>query len=73
MTLLAVFVQISMANKIIIPAMAAVKFPDIEVNNSGNKTWKLPITFNRDMVDAEKAAVPKATLLCLSFRANSQV
>ncbi|XP_018833162.1 uncharacterized protein LOC109000664 [Juglans regia] len=64
--------KISMANKIIIPAMAAVKFPDIEVNYSGNKTWKLPITFNRDIVDAEKAAIPKATLLCLSFGANSQ-
>ncbi|KAG6617947.1 hypothetical protein I3842_13G141400 [Carya illinoinensis] len=63
---------ISTANKIIIPAMAAVKFPDIEVNYSGNKTWKLPITFNRDMVDAEKAAIPKATLLCLSSPGNSQ-
>ncbi|KAG6682439.1 hypothetical protein I3842_13G141600 [Carya illinoinensis] len=52
--------------------MAAVKFPDIEVNYSDNKTWKLAITFNRDMVDAEKAAIPKATLLCLSFHENSQ-
>lgn len=73
MTLLAVIVQISMANKIIIPAMAAVKFPAIEVNYSDSRTLKLPIAFNGDMVDTEKAAIPKATLLCLSFRANSQV
>lgn len=72
MTLLLVFVQLAMANKIIIPAMAAVKFPALEVNYSDGKTVKLPITSNGD-VDADKSAIPKVSLLCLSFRANSQV
>lgn len=62
-----------MANKIVIPAIAALKFPDREVNYSDGKTLKLPVTSNGDMVGADKAAIPKATLLCLSFRANSQV
>jgi ATPase complex subunit ATP10 len=73
MTLLLVFVQLAMANKIIIPAMAAVKFPALEVNYSDGKTAKLPITSNGDIVDADKSAIPKVSLLCLSFRANSQV
>lgn len=64
--------KIATANKIVIPAMAAVKFPEIQVNYSDGKTLKLPITSNGDIVDAEKAAIPKATLICLSFRANSQ-
>ena len=67
------FVQIAMANKIIIPAMAAVKFPALEVNYSDGTTVKLPKTSNGDIVDVNKLAIPKASLLCLSFRANSQV
>jgi ATPase complex subunit ATP10 len=67
MTLLLVFVQLAMANKIIIPAMAAVKFPALEVNYSDGKTVKLPITSNGDIVDADKSAIPKVSLLCLSF------
>jgi ATPase complex subunit ATP10 len=66
-------VQIATANKIVIPAIAAVKFPDREVTYSDGKTLKLPIASNGDMVAADKADIPKATLLCLSFRANSQV
>lgn len=64
--------KIATANKIVIPAIAAVKFPDREVTYSDGKTLKLPIASNGDMVAADKAAIPKATLLCLSFRANSQ-
>lgn len=64
--------KISMANKIIIPAMAAVKFPDMEVNYSDGKILKLPPTFIGGVVDADKSAIPNASLLCLSFRANSQ-
>uniref|UniRef100_A0A2N9GBR9 Uncharacterized protein n=1 Tax=Fagus sylvatica TaxID=28930 RepID=A0A2N9GBR9_FAGSY len=65
--------KLAMANKIIIPAMAAVKFPALEVNYSDGKTVKLPITSNGDIVDADKSAIPKVSLLCLSFRANSQL
>ncbi|KAB1227353.1 hypothetical protein CJ030_MR1G005945 [Morella rubra] len=52
--------------------MAAMKFPDLQVNYADGKKLKLPISSNGDMVDAERASIPKASLLCLSFRANSQ-
>ncbi|XP_028069553.1 uncharacterized protein LOC114272076 isoform X5 [Camellia sinensis] len=65
--------KIALANKIIIPAMAAVKFPALEVNYSDGTTLKLPMTSSGNGVDAYKSVVPKATLLCLSFRASSQV
>lgn len=70
-----VYVQIAMANKIIIPAMAALKFPTLEVNYSGSKTLKLPVTSNKNgnVADADNSPIPNATLLCLSFRASSQV
>ncbi|CAK9186790.1 unnamed protein product [Ilex paraguariensis] len=64
--------KIAMANKIIIPAMAAVKFPALEVNYSDGSSLKLPIASDGNDVDAYKSDVPKASLLCLSFRANSQ-
>lgn len=64
--------KIAMANKIIIPAMAAIKFPALEVNYSDGTTVKLPKTSNGDIVGVDKSAIPKASLLCLSFRANSQ-
>lgn len=65
--------QIGMANKIIIPAMAAVKFPNLEVNFSDGKTLKLPFGSNGNKADAESSTSPKTSLLCLSFRASSQV
>ncbi|XP_051132553.1 uncharacterized protein LOC127252431 [Andrographis paniculata] len=65
--------KIGMANKIIIPAAAAMKFPAIEVNGLDASTVKLPV------ISDEKAAgtsspsnAPKASLVCLSFRASSQ-
>ncbi|KAL5580176.1 hypothetical protein UlMin_012618 [Ulmus minor] len=66
--------KIAMANKIIIPAMVARKFPSIEVNFSDGKAFKLPIVSggNGDSVDADKLDIPKASLLCLTFRASSQ-
>lgn len=64
--------KIGIANKIIIPAMAAVKFPGVEVSYSDGTTFNLPITSNGNDVDAYNSVVPKATLLCLSFRASSQ-
>ncbi|KAI4322349.1 hypothetical protein L6164_022053 [Bauhinia variegata] len=64
--------KIILANKVIVPAMAAVKFPDFEVNYSDGKTLKLPIRLCGNVADADESSVPKASLICLSFRANSQ-
>ncbi|KAI3822842.1 hypothetical protein L1987_10441 [Smallanthus sonchifolius] len=64
--------KIATANKVIIPAMAAVKFPQIEVNYSNGKCSKLPITTFGSETESMKADVPKAILMCLSFRATSQ-
>lgn len=46
--------------------MEAVKFPTVEVNFSDGSSLKLPIT-------SDTMNVPKVSMLCLSFRANSQV
>ncbi|XP_017435161.1 uncharacterized protein LOC108341972 isoform X1 [Vigna angularis] len=64
--------KIGVANKVIIPAMTAVKFPDLEVSFSDGKTMKLPIRVSDLAVDSDKSSVPKASLVCLSFRASSQ-
>lgn len=65
--------QIAAANKVIIPAMVAVKFPDFEVSFSDGKTMKLPFRLSDKAVGSDKSSVPKASLVCLSFRASSQV
>ncbi|BBH05069.1 hypothetical protein Prudu_016355 [Prunus dulcis] len=67
--------KISVANKILIPATVAVKFPDLEVNYSDGKISKLPIgsNGNGNVAAANKAEIPKASLVCLSFRASSQI
>lgn len=64
--------KIAMANKILIPAMTAMKFPALEVNYPDGRTIKLPISANTNDVDVYKSEIPKASLLCLSFRASSQ-
>nr|AKM76487.1 AT1G08220-like protein [Hypseocharis bilobata] len=64
--------KIAMANKIVIPAMAAVKFPALEVNYSDGKMLKLPIIGDGNPADSDGIPIPKASLLCLSFRASSQ-
>lgn len=53
--------------------MAAVKFPALEVNYSDGSILKLPITSGGTEPATDKPDAPKASLLCLSFRANSQV
>ncbi|XP_028776724.1 uncharacterized protein LOC114733416 isoform X2 [Neltuma alba] len=65
--------KIAIANKVIIPAMVAVKFPDLEVIERDGRAAKLPFRQCENVVDADQATVPKASLLCLSFRASSQV
>ncbi|KAG4960268.1 hypothetical protein JHK87_036901 [Glycine soja] len=64
--------KIAVANKLIIPAMVATKFPDFEVSFTDGKTMKLPIRVSDRAVDSDKSSVPKASLVCLSFRASSQ-
>ncbi|RXI04692.1 hypothetical protein DVH24_038966 [Malus domestica] len=66
--------KIYVANKTIVPAMAAIKFPDLEVNYSDGKVLKLPVRSNGNgnVAEANKLEVPKASLVCLSFRASSQ-
>ncbi|EPS73853.1 hypothetical protein M569_00916 [Genlisea aurea] len=59
--------KIASANKIIVPITAALKFPTLQVCNSDRTNLKLPITS-----DGRSWDVPKASLLCLSFRATSQ-
>ncbi|TYJ26404.1 hypothetical protein E1A91_A07G117500v1 [Gossypium mustelinum] len=64
--------KIALANKILIPGIAARKFPAVDVIYSDGRKSKLPIVFDASGVDASKLAVPGASLVCLSFRANSQ-
>uniref|UniRef100_A0A7C9DZE9 Uncharacterized protein n=1 Tax=Opuntia streptacantha TaxID=393608 RepID=A0A7C9DZE9_OPUST len=65
--------KIAMANKVLVPATTAVKFPTLEVSYSDGKIIKLPVGLDGNAGDASKLDLPKATLLCLSFRASSQV
>ncbi|KAH9660381.1 mitochondrial ATPase complex subunit ATP10 [Citrus sinensis] len=65
--------KIATANKIIIPALAAVKFPDLDVSYSDGTPLKLPVCSSGDVANADKAAIPKVSLVCLTFRASSQV
>ncbi|KHG10302.1 tRNA (adenine(58)-N(1))-methyltransferase catalytic subunit TRMT61A [Gossypium arboreum] len=64
--------SIALANKILIPGIAARKFPAVDVIYSDGRKSKLPTVFDASGVDDSKLAVPEASLVCLSFRANSQ-
>nr|XP_043610097.1 uncharacterized protein LOC122581845 isoform X2 [Erigeron canadensis] len=64
--------KIATANKVLIPAMAAVKFPQLQVSSSNGNSFKLPITTFGTDAGSLKADAPKVTLMCLSFRAASQ-
>ncbi|KAK6936132.1 ATPase assembly factor ATP10 [Dillenia turbinata] len=65
--------KIGMTNKIIIPAVEAVKFPAFEATYSDGRTLTLPITTAANSAsDSSNLAIPKASLICLLFRANSQ-
>lgn len=67
------FLQIAAANKTVIPAVSAIKFPALAVTFSNGKIMTLPVTPNSNEVSTEDLAVPKVSLVCLSFRASSQV
>lgn len=62
-----------MANKVLIPAMVAAKFPNLDVRFSDGRTLKLPFCTSGNVADADESAAPKVTVLCLGFRASSQV
>ncbi|CAI0452717.1 unnamed protein product [Linum tenue] len=64
--------KIARANKIIIPAETAAKFPDFDVNFSDGRALKLPTRFGGSITKSDASDFPNATLLCLSFRASSQ-
>nr|AKM76477.1 AT1G08220-like protein [California macrophylla] len=64
--------KIAPANKIIIPAITASKFPSLEVNYPDGRTLKLPIILNGNVTKDNVMPNPKASLLCLSFREFSQ-
>lgn len=53
--------------------MQALKFPDLEVTQPDGESFKLPISCKENMVDINMPTTPKVSLVCLSFRANSQV
>ncbi|XP_040968460.1 uncharacterized protein [Gossypium hirsutum] len=65
--------KIARENKILILGIAARKFPAMDVIYSDGRKSKLPIVFDASGIDTSKLAVPEASLVCLSFRANSQV
>ncbi|KAA3457011.1 Mitochondria isoform 1 [Gossypium australe] len=54
--------KIALANKILIPGIAARKFPAVDVIYSDGIKSKLPIVFDASGVDASKLAVPEASL-----------
>ncbi|KAK2663121.1 hypothetical protein Ddye_001695 [Dipteronia dyeriana] len=59
--------KVAMANKIVIPEMAAVKFPNLDVSFPGGRTLKLPVCASGNVVDADKSPAPKASVMCLAF------
>lgn len=64
--------KLAIANKVIVPAATAVKFPQVEVTYADGRTFKLPTICNEGVVGSDKLAIPNASLVCLTFRANSQ-
>ena len=69
-------VQIATASKVIIPEADAVKFPDLAVESPDGGALHLPLVVpapQDDDVEAGDGVIPDASLVCLSFRASSQV
>lgn len=58
------WMQISKANKIVVPATSAVKFPTLEVKNTDGSSFKLPLVSkendaNVSTLDTAKGSSPK--------------
>ncbi|EMS66443.1 hypothetical protein TRIUR3_22535 [Triticum urartu] len=70
--------KIAVASKTIIPEVAAVKFPNLALESPAGRALQLPLVAS-PMLDGSHGAggtvpvVPDAALVCLSFRASSQV
>ncbi|WOK93938.1 hypothetical protein Cni_G02639 [Canna indica] len=64
--------KIASANKTIIPSLAAIEFPELQVNFSDGRCMKLPTTPEQPVAETSQMPDPCVSLLCLSFRANSQ-
>lgn len=65
--------QLALANKVLIPSLGAVKFPELEVNFSDGRCVKLPICSGETEIDTNEKDDSCVSLVCLSFRASSQV
>ncbi|XP_078429782.1 ATPase complex subunit [Wolffia australiana] len=65
--------KIAVANKTIIPAMVAMRFPDLEAYFPDGEKLTLPLRSMEGEDNDSVTTYPCATLLCLSFRASSQV
>uniref|UniRef100_A0ACD5TKL6 Uncharacterized protein n=1 Tax=Avena sativa TaxID=4498 RepID=A0ACD5TKL6_AVESA len=67
--------KIAVANKVIIPDVDAVKFPDLALEYPAGGALRLPLVASPsedNSSEAGRTVVPDASLVCLSFRANSQ-
>ncbi|CAM8975658.1 unnamed protein product [Rhodiola kirilowii] len=64
--------KIATAGKVLIPAAVAVKFPVLEANYPDGTSVRLPVGSEANVADAHNASAAKASLICFSFRANSQ-
>nr|AKM76479.1 AT1G08220-like protein [Erodium foetidum] len=64
--------KISLANKVIAPALEAAKFPSLKVEYPDGRTSKFPIVSNGEVANADVLPNLKASVLCLTFREYSQ-
>ncbi|CAM0957512.1 unnamed protein product [Alopecurus aequalis] len=67
--------KIAVANKVIIPEAAAVKFPDLALESPVGGALQLPLVASppeNNSLESGGTVVPDASLVCLSFRASSQ-
>lgn len=65
--------QIVVASDTIVPAIEAVKFPSLDATFSDGTCIKLPVASEENADGGSKMITPHASLICLSFRAHSQV
>eukprot|EP01018_Ginkgo_biloba_P018061 Gb_05631 [translate_table: standard] len=67
--------KVGYANKTLIPTIAAKRFPPLVVEFTDGRKLAFPLDDGKpdgDMQGIGKTVIPHVTLLCLSFRANSQ-
>lgn len=67
--------KVGFANKILIPTIAAKRFPPLIVEFADGRKHSLPVDVgnpNEHVENSDRTVSLHATLLCLSFRANAQ-